>query len=154
MKTGTLKELNVKPGDMVEYADGKHYTVSCGQHLIMSCGKEISYDYWDSGKGFTLISRATDTQTLWCDMTPEEKGALLLAHHEGEEIEVMGSKWVTTNKPVFHGAYAYRIKPEPKIKTVALCYRQDVGQVKNRIGTINLIDGEPDCDSIKMEKVQ
>ena len=91
---------------------------------------------------------------LWRDMTDAEKGALLLAHHEGATLQVLSVvNWYDVEKMVCDPDATYRIKPEPKVEVVALCYRQDVGQVKNRI-TFNLIDGEPDCDSIKMEKVQ
>jgi hypothetical protein len=107
--------------------------------------------------------------TLWCDMTPEEKGALLLAHHEGKEIELFNERglcaWMSHIHPeeFWLDEYAYRIKPEPKVEVVVLendrnggrSFYEDSGTHKNthRI-TFNLIDGEPDCDSIKMEKVQ
>lgn len=59
---------------------------------------------------------------LWKDMTPEEKGALLLAYHEGKVIEhtIWSSKeWFEAKKGVhsplsWHDDLAYRVKPEPK----------------------------------------
>jgi hypothetical protein len=65
-----------------------------------------------------------DSPTLWRDMTPEQKGALLLAHHEGMEIEVAnwyeprGWSWKTLGGVTFHSCLRYRIKPskpEPKV---------------------------------------
>lgn len=106
---------------------------------------------------------------VWKDMTPEEKGALLLAHHEGKEIEYWysdGSGWQTcfgNQEPGRTPQFAYRIKPEPKFELV------EMGVINNRNGwqaytcltkispshriTFNLIDGVPDCSSIKMEKL-
>ena len=54
------------------------------------------------------------TPKLWRDMTPEEKGALLLAHHEGRVIEVWryDDKWVGT-EPHWNGFNFYRVKPAP-----------------------------------------
>jgi hypothetical protein len=53
---------------------------------------------------------------LWKDMTPEEKGALLLAHHEGKEIEFFASHnaWQgCEGSPSWISYYAYRVKPVP-----------------------------------------
>jgi hypothetical protein len=38
-----------------------------------------------------IVSRAPAAPKLWRDMTPEEKGALLLAAHEGKVIEYDGA---------------------------------------------------------------
>ncbi len=62
----------------------------------------------------------TDTPKLWRDMTPEEKGALLLAHHEGRGIEIATrdhKAWYDAN-PTWQENFAYRVKPEPKVETV------------------------------------
>lgn len=88
---------------------------------------------------------------LWSDMTPEEKGALLLAAHEEKVIEraerpktSTGWSWVADSEPQWFDYCAYRVRPEPKRATVALmadCHF---------IGTIDLIDGKPDPDSIRL----
>jgi hypothetical protein len=64
---------------------------------------------------------------LWKDMTPEEKGALLLAHHEGKVIEwSYFLPWETDNStahggvPRWGGDCAYRVRPEPVVETVTL----------------------------------
>jgi len=110
---------------------------------------------------------------LWGDMTPEEKGALLLAYHEIEVIEAFGVKvpdeWRRDVYPTWEAYVAYRIKPEPKRKTVTakLCIdsygtslhmRPDYGDNYGDHAfyftlTFDTIDGKPDPSSIKIEEV-
>lgn len=109
----------------------------------------------------------TDTPKLWRDMTREEKGALLLAHHEGKVIEFKNPKegphWRRA-KPEWADWCAYRVKPEPVRDTFKLhggskrkglfefsegaAIHNDTHQI-----TFDTIDGEPDCASIKMVKL-
>lgn len=112
-----------------------------------------------------------DKPTLWRDMTPEQKGALLLAHHEGKKIEwknpdpnsQLWDEWKPCLSAVGkHGHYAYRVKPpEPKRGTVVLhackvdgwsAVRSTSRMDTHRI-TFDLIDGKPDCASIRMEEL-
>jgi hypothetical protein len=109
---------------------------------------------------------------LWGDMTPEEKGALLLADYEGKAIEIFGPAY----PDMWHEDYAswdddcaYRVKPEPKRKTVTakLCIdahgtslnmRPDYGDNYGDHAfyftlTFDTIDGKPDPSSIKIEEV-
>ena len=68
---------------------------------------------------YNVASCVDDTPTLWRDMTQEEKGALLLAHHEGKVIEFWANsidKWVD-HHPTWSDRLSYRIKPEPKVET-------------------------------------
>lgn len=99
------------------------------------------------------------TPTIWRDMTPEEKGALLLAHHEGKVIEHYGKthgKWFTS-QPVWNFNLAYRIKPQPKVDVVTIYGNKNQWEADtvqspadtHRI-TFNTIDGKPDPASIKM----
>ena len=117
--------------------------------------------------------RNEDTPKMWKDMTPEEKGALLLAYHEGKNIEVFGSyfseEWYPADYPSWIAEYTYRIKPEPKRKTVTakLCIdahgtslnmRPDYGDNYGDHAfyftlTFDTIDGKPDPSSIKIEEV-
>ena len=104
-----------------------------------------------------------DTPTLWRDMTPEEKGALLLAHHEKVDIQAfdvgVAGDWAKTWKPLFFDDIAYRIKPEPKVEVVTMdvanydqeweLYEHKGTHATHRI-TFNTIDGKPDPASIKM----
>ena len=58
---------------------------------------------------------ANEGRKIWQDLTPEEKGALLLAHHEGEEIqfELSGVEWIKA-EPSWEGIIAYRVRPKPE----------------------------------------
>ena len=98
-------------------------------------------------------------KVLWKDMTPEEKGALLLAHHEGQVIEVWSSGWRET-QPSWCDRLAYRVKPEPYRKQVVLYFGElRVGALVSRVRTdthritFDLVGGKPDCNSVKMEKI-
>lgn len=106
-----------------------------------------------------------DKPKTWGKMTPEEKGALLLARHEGKEIQVdlATDSWITVSEPTWHECYAYRVKPEPMRETVRLSGQvyldgqwafgtEDKGDT-HRI-TFDTIDGKPDCASIRMEEIE
>lgn len=94
---------------------------------------------------------------LWKDMTPEEKGALLLAYHEGKVIEFLSRMTGKWGKPA----------PKPVVKEVVMygkvgeannssnyfwngCDKQDTDTHKI---TFNIVEGVPDCNSIRMEKL-
>lgn len=170
----TLKELDVKPGDVVEWWDEKcggdkyAYTVAIGKYGFF-------VDASDGGRlsqrpNWRIISRASDTPKLWRDMTSEEKGALLLAHHEGRAIEGRNKTWpvddwATIIMPSWHNDSAYRIRPEPKVYFVTQHWKTDcngnfvpMSQLAPPVGathriTFTTIDGIPDTISIKMEKL-
>lgn len=65
-----------------------------------------------------------DTPKTWGEMTDAEKGALLLAHHEGKHVEQwdfdsgVWSGCIAPFQVVASGAY--RIKPEPVVGEVVL----------------------------------
>lgn len=115
----------------------------------------------------------TDNPKTWGEMTDAEKGALLLAHHEGKVIEYHNfyGKWKTCFSgacvPFRDSGTAYRVRPEPKRETVTM-FGADFGKGKTirwaysmsgHIGpdthriTFQTIDGEPDCNSIRMERI-
>lgn len=113
---------------------------------------------------------------LWKDMTPEEKGALLLAYHEGKVIEwcygfcepspfrVNGSSDKGGMEPCWDPKCYYRVKPELVVTEVVINGGATAGvwgfdsilspcvEDTHKI-TFNLVDGEPDCNSIKMMKL-
>lgn len=110
----------------------------------------------------------TKEPKLWRDMTPEEKGALLLARYEGKQIEVASPQcyvWFPA-KSTWFNELAYRIKPEPKRETVTLTSwgtlnqwlrDGDLSKVhkdnrKYKI-TFDTIDGKPDPSSINIEEL-
>lgn len=126
METGTLAELNVKPGDVVEcvWPGGYRYkhTIACvsdGIYYSKDTGGELG-----DAVPWRIVSRAPDPAIpkLWRDMTREEKGALLLAAHEGKVIEYEAHGWRATaaNDPGWFDDTAYRVRPEPKPETLVL----------------------------------
>ncbi|MGB1215066.1 MAG: hypothetical protein ACPG4X_16990 [Pikeienuella sp.] len=62
----------------------------------------------------------TENPTIWRDMSDAEKGALLLAEHDGKPIEVRGphmKNWRSKRFGVLNSTCAYRVKPDPKVET-------------------------------------
>lgn len=102
---------------------------------------------------------------LWRDMSDDEKGALLLAHHKRKVIEYFScGKWQTCldGRPVWHRGDAYRVKPEPKVETTKLmmcCVPEAISYISAFMSnpthyiTFKTIDGKPDTQSVKMEEV-
>jgi hypothetical protein len=110
----------------------------------------------------------TQEPKLWKDMTPEEKGALLLAHHEGKDIESFGGTDWYRAYPSWADDVAYRVKPEPKREkvTALICLTsQGVSLHMETSGTpewskalyatvtFDTIGGKPDPASLKIEEV-
>jgi len=101
----------------------------------------------------------------WKDMTPEQKGALLLAHHEGKVIETYRSGWwIVDDDPSWIDYCAYRVKPETVVEVVTMYggYKKGTGWVfssthqsdATHLIKFSLINGEPNCESInKMEEL-
>jgi len=174
-EVGTLKELKVKPGDVVQCVDnmnlprwtiGKFYEVKeCGTPEDDYGTTYANYEDPQPSVKFRIVSRAYVGPKMWGEMTDEEKGALLLAAHEGKKIEFFvpgacGVKWVPA-RPNWKATCAYRVRPERKRETVIVysgwvehgvwSQTEDFNDT-HRI-TFDLVDGEPDCDSVKMEKL-
>jgi hypothetical protein len=161
-EVGTLKELDVKPGDVVEYWYKNRIwvkgVIDDNEIAQMENGLDQNKKY-STDPNWRIISRA-DNPKLWRDMTDAEKGALLLAKHEGKVIECYdGYMWFETVTPRWYVPHAYRIRPEPKVETVTVHYQKDGATVMpvangytHRI-TFNTIDGKPDTASIKMEAI-
>ena len=178
-ETGTLAELNVKPGDVVEcvgWSDddsdllvGKKYTIMkkhpkgyCNELCAVRQGSWALVDDKDGAMLFRLVSRAAATPKTWGEMTVAEKGALLLAHHEGKVIEFYCyDGWVYIGHATWLDSCAYRVRPELKRETVSIygapskhiqwCLDQ-CGLDTHRIN-FDVIDGKPDCASIRMEEL-
>lgn len=121
----TLRELDVRPGDVVEcmtcttdvWTVGKTYGVVESTNEKYPFEVECNYpqSQRSSVSTFRIVSRASrnDTPKLWRDMTPEEKGALLLARHEDRHIESYdadNNNWYHVAWPAWEGNRAYRIR--------------------------------------------
>lgn len=108
---------------VVEYlgGDSQDYRVSHGENGAMIWHYENGEANYFNEK-YDLISEWKEPEEMtyktWGGMTPEEKGALLLAHHEGKTIQFMGTiGWVDDDRPFEYKSLEYRIKPEePKIE--------------------------------------
>lgn len=111
-ETKPMSEWNPQPGDVFGWVTGDYEFKQ-----VIPLGETFEGEYqcciaiFDKEK-VSLISRASPTK--FCDLTDAEKGALLLAWHNGEYIEgfICGS---------WHEALAildrlpYRIKPRPVV---------------------------------------
>ena len=168
-ETGTLAELNVKPGDLVSYCGLHEYEVGENRHLIRvdtgdDCGR---YALWDTSSSFRIISRASDNPKTWGEMTDADRKDISFAAMSGKPIELDGGSfgWCAWDgrTPLCETHQPIRIKPEPKRETESLYvfYNSGFG-VEGTSGTdwpathritFTTTDGEPDLDSITMERV-
>ena len=132
----TLKELNVKVGDVVSTERGTfRYTVALNEKVNMC--DEFDMVELDELSGWHLISRAKKN-TAW-QFTPARENA---------ETHTMPD-----------GSIAWRVVVEPVVETVHKYRHADNGgwtdiqyckDPSHRL-TYNTIDGAPDCASVKME---
>ena len=149
----TLKELDVQEGDVVKAIGGLFQIRNTKGELRLWCMKNKSWylSVKDSVSDYTLVSRASSSfSKTWGEMNDVEKGALLLAHHEGKQIQFKGQyidEWSYTIRPSWSSGLYYRVKPAPEIVPVTILHK-----VKEQTHTItfNLINDVPDCASIKM----
>jgi len=169
----TLDDMGAKVGDIVEFVKsgachkieriegGRYYTGEEGAGILRTDAVWL------------MVSRAPKAPTIWRDMTADEKVALYEARSAGKTVQlrlppyggwtdcVKGSKFVDE--------FAFRIKPEPKRERVRMwaCgyggnhrargfttseLRDSFDRRKYEI-TFDLVDGVPDCASVKMEKI-
>ena len=177
---GTLEELNVKEGDVVRFEKSclPSYVNYRGYTAVVR--KDGGTDYFlerpnegcftaKNGHKWSIVSRAQPEYKMWKDMTDEEKGVLLLAHHEGKVIQwSYYLPWFTEHdssdkgyEPVWSGEIYYRVKAEPVIKTIETRTGNPEGgswaswsddDDTHKI-TYDIVDGQPDINSIKMEKI-
>ena len=153
--TGTLDDLQVEPGDVVESLSGTEMWPSITQTITPEGWVfDSEGDSWGPGDAdlcgypetayFRLISRANPDQpahidtsnpksTPWQEMTALEKGALLLAAHEGQEIQGTSENakwgWLSVPAPGRYPDCAYRAVPAPT-ETRVQCYRGEYGKAK------------------------
>lgn len=182
MKVGSLKDIGAMPGDTVELVENGiaqgHNVGSVGVVIIkdgMLCTKGEGMNRGDtSGHKFKIIksyelpyghARLEDGSTV--DLTAIEKPLGLLS--EGVKAALLNCKltyqyfsnkgWNESDNPIWTRSIAYRVKPQPKIETVTirandLSFGFQTVAVQGHEITFNLIDGVPDCNSIKMEKLK
>jgi len=162
-----------KPGDKIKWkSKGEKWGDDPEWHnriyKVSASGKAYDenggYIYLDS-KSIDIVKVEDNEMKTWEEMTDEEKGALLLAEYEGKIIQYYSETydtWLIAIPPWEENLF-YRIKPEPKVRTVEVFgfmgeYGKFVwGAEKETLDThkitFNIINGELDCNSIKMEKI-
>jgi len=169
VQVGTLAELDVKAGDVVEFVEWHDNPSDAGSFAY---GKRytVKDDKIDSGRGFFLIdtpnifrivSRATDTPKTFGELTDAEQAALLLAHHRGISLQMLiGDDWFDPDG-IFSVNLAYRVAPpKPVVETVTMrVFHSGNGWCSDHMSnpthriTFDTIDGVPDTGSIKMVEV-
>jgi hypothetical protein len=165
----TFKELGYKAGDTVRctasnpdynsYKAGDEFTLR-----LNSDGKLWSSGYNGILGDWELVCDPSDL--TWGDMTPEQQGALLLAHHQGKTIEMKSysfSVWVYIKNPIWGQGVAYRVKPEPVVvhhEKYAFCRDDILGHFffgrypeSTHVLTYDTEDGVPVCSSVKLSKL-
>lgn len=188
MREGTLTQLNVKVGDKVRPIKNLRGEVIRSGRVQVISKADPDYGWYE---GYTMDKAHRDyhrlgeeiifrleeeAMKLWKDMTACEKGALLLAYHEGKTIEyhyLTDKNWNEAKKGVRSNLgwiddYYYRVKPEPVVTEVVrygqvydgvepwgggFAYSMVQGRKDTHKITFNLVEGEPDCNSIKMIKL-
>ena len=167
-KVGTLAELGVKVGDVVEVFGGLRWKIigigPDGEYLI----NDPPAKCLSQTLPFRIISRANtadETPKTWGEMSDAEKGTLLLAKHEGKVIEYgYSGPYFLHEKPndgKWVEIYLYRIKPEPVVETVVM-YASDKmkgfglcrGDKSVHKLTFKKIDGEIDYTTVKMGLIE
>ena len=160
---------------MIKLEEGKYYSTEAGKKFGPM--RPSGYDEWpwivvqgdglcwhDDGSPVAdtespwLVAEWADTPKIWLDMTPEEKGALLLAHHKGEVIESFANDQWGWCSPTWSDHCCYRVR-SPKVtlyggEGYSGFWGFDSGSEPGEYRiTFDLVDGEPDCASIKMERI-
>jgi hypothetical protein len=158
------------------YSIGTTYTVRVDYDGIQAYNDDkdcCSYRAITSDCSEELYEKIIPAPKTFGELTTEEQGALLLAHHNGSVIEYMSgsgfknrahlwqdSGWWEIDAPAWYNEDVYRVMPEVKIETIETYWRKIQSGCRpvcewtdsHKI-TFTLIDGEPDINSIKMEKL-
>ena len=161
---GLLRDLNLKPGDVVELVSfgdaaiherelssykGKKWTVGPeGRTILLEDGgrNSISTSRWV----YRVVSRYTSNPAKWGDWVL------------GQAPRETPLENVQVSHGPDGGIVAYRVKVEPKVGEFETFFHianngdlmvgRHVEADTHKI-TFNTVDGEPDCASIKMEKL-
>ena len=174
-------DVKIEVGKSYRTRDGRKavvldkYTSDLPYPVLVLVGEsESAYFYDEMGNcvagessKWDLVAEWVDEPKTWGEMSPEEKGALLLAELEGKQIQMLLENTWKDVIPQWASLRCYRVKPEPEVFKVTLqggnfrqekdywSFRRDghIGDDTHKI-TFSLVDEEPDCGSIKMEKIR
>ena len=155
-ETGTAAELNLQVGDVVTWAGG-FYNAIVDENLL-------AYAEINSAEIFTVISRAKHKDDLTFDeMSDAQKIELVQGELDGKRFKYWSAAsgvWLDKSLYSWFNHFKYRAKPaEPVVVEVEVYVSKSEHSYSQRLNasthsiTYNTIDGEPDCDSIKMEEL-
>lgn len=166
METGTLKELNAKPGDVVEFVEweygpsksgrfayGKVYTIKkSGLGLIADSGSGyFTEDGWSNT--FRIISRATTTPDLTAITTPfgllDEVTQEALRAHGGPYEMYDGMGWKDTDVSNLGGWIVVRAKAAP-IRETEYMTISNVDGMLMKGAWVETVNGRPDWSTLKV----
>jgi hypothetical protein len=167
----TFDELGYKAGDTVRcvytrsssgaaYKAGDIFELSKDRDGYLSTPREFLGTLGD----WELVCDPSDL--TWGDMTPEQQGALLLAHHQGKTIEIKSfalGNWVPLHEPEWVSSAAYRVKPETVVvhhemhsvlyKGTIIGFAEGKNTGSEHVLTYDTEDGVPVCSSVKLSKL-
>lgn len=160
METGTLKELNVKPGDvMVCLTAAGCFTV--GDEYICYDEGHIDDDHGDTWPleysglypqaTFRIISRAAQpTSDLTAITTPfgllDAATQEALRSHGGPYQHFDGKKWSDELEDEPCGSRAYRVKPKPEMAGFTIEYNGHKASA-----FVEILNGNPDWSTLQVQ---
>jgi hypothetical protein len=166
--TKTFEELGYKAGDTVRCTGTEEYFHGYQAGDVLTLELNI---YGNIGAGTCNGSlgdweRCDPSNLTWGDMTPEQQGALLLAHYQGKTIELIShasGRWVYSEYPQWTQDTSYRIKPEPVVvhhemhsvlyKRTIIGFAEGKNTESEHVLTYDTQDGVPVCSSVKLSKL-
>lgn len=175
MREGTLKQLNVKEGDKVRNLhSSSEYEIRRDSEGKLRCyclkSKNLGADWWG-----LAVEDSYDMYELLEEEVMEIKAGDEVLYQDGLDtilckVLAEGTYWAVINyqggRPwVVNKEEVRKPKPKPVVKEVVMYGLEDIywsfDSLKGNAGkawnshkiTFNLVDGEPDCNSIKMVKL-
>lgn len=126
LNNGDVRECERMNGDNPLEVDGHGYgPFVIGRVLYHQDGRfgacGLDYEFSVKREYFEGQTMVSDTPKLWRDMTDAEKGAMLLAKHDGKTIQFKSKLfgWIDWDceTSLSESVVPVRIKPTPKVET-------------------------------------
>ena len=164
METGTLKELDVKPGDVVECVEiGASIFTYGDQYVITHLGGVVDDEGDDWMERFNcnpitvtfrIISRANTTPDLTAITTPfgllDAATQEALRAHGGPYVRYDDhGEWVSSDYPFWYPGDVYRVKPGPIIETETMKITNADG-MPMAYATVTTRNGKPDWSTLQV----
>jgi hypothetical protein len=154
----TLKELNLKVGDVVIYDGRDEYVVGEDKTLIFSDGKQAHYWGWDTVPNFTLKSAEIKVGEKVRLKVFDTNYDVLYIHNKDERKYVVVA--YKGDIPRSYTPEQLEVVKEPVVKDRTIYTNPSMnimGHTRNDSDThkivYKVVDGVPDCNSIKMEEL-